>query len=378
MNIRAFYNQYWRFIFLIVVSVLLLGLLYTWKMTILPFVVGLLMAYLLMPLIRRVESFLPGKNKHTDLKRALAIILVLFAIMGVFALIVFLAVSTLIRTSADLFANASRLLANIQETLQGWIDSISASLPESVAATLTSMIEDATTSLTGSVSGSSSGGGGSFLTGAVGFVMGFSALPLFLFYLLKDSEKIQFGLASGMPPGVAKHSFNVLGIIESVLGRWVRQELMLGAVIGTLSLIGLLIIRVPFAPLLAIINGICEMIPTVGPIIGGAIMAIITLALAPDKVVWVIVLAVVVQLLENMVLVPRIASSCMRIHPTMILVLLVMGGYLWGLWGMVLTVPLTATMIEVVNYVRCVNHQAEGTCLLGCWNKRSGQKTSQP
>ena len=98
-------------------------------------------------------------------------------------------------------------------------------------------------------------------------------------------------------------------------------------------------------------------------------MAVVTLALAPDKVIWVILLAVVIQLLENMILVPRIASSCMRIHPALILVLLVMGGYLWGLWGMVLAVPLTATMIELYKYVRCVNHQADGTCLNGCMEK---------
>ena len=84
---------------------------------------------------------------------------------------------------------------------------------------------------------------------------------------------------------------------------------------------------------------------------------------------WVVALAVGVQLLENMVLVPRISASIMRIHPTMILVLLVMGGYLWGLWGMVLTVPLAATMIEVFKYVRCVNHQSDGTCLNACAEK---------
>ena len=374
MNIRALVSQNWRFIIFGGVTILLLALFYTWKMTILPFMLGLMMAYLFMPIIRRVESWLPGKNKHSDLKRAIAIIIVLVSVMGVFALVAFLLVSTLIRTSADLFANASRLIANIQETLQNWLKSISNSMPEAVGTTLTKVINDATASLTGSLTGSSTGtqsGAGSILTGAIGFVLGFGALPLFLFYLLKDSEKIQYGLASGLPPSVAKHSFNVLNIIENVLGRWFRQELLLGAVVGTMTLIGLLIIRVPFSPILAIVNGICEMIPTVGPIIGGAIMAVITLALAPDKTIWVIVLAALVQLVENNILVPRIAGASMRIHPAMILVLLVLGGYLWGLWGMVLTVPLTATMIDVFNYVKCVNHQADGTCVNDCWKKEA-------
>jgi predicted PurR-regulated permease PerM len=375
MNIKAFYNQYWRFIFMGIASVIFLGIFYAWKMTILPFLVGLMMAYLFMPGIRWIEKKLPGR-KHSDLKRALAIVIMLVSIMGVFGLFIFITVSTLIRTSADLFANAARLIENIQDTIQGWVSSISGSLPESVGSTLTGMINDATASVTGSLGGSSSGSGGSFLTGAIGFIMGFSTLPLFLFYLLKDSEKIQYGISSGMPPTAAKHSFNIFYIVENMLGRWLRQQIMLGGIVGTLSLAGLLIIGVPFSPILAIVNGICEMIPTVGPIIGGAVMAIITLALAPEKVVWVIGLAVFVQLLENMVLVPRISSSVMRIHPTMILVLLVLGGYLWGLWGMVLTVPLAATMVEVVKYVRCVNHQADGTCLNCCWNKHLGENSS--
>jgi predicted PurR-regulated permease PerM len=136
-----------------------------------------------------------------------------------------------------------------------------------------------------------------------------------------------------------------------------------------MTLVGLLIIGVPYAPLLAVVNGIFEMVPTLGPIIGGLFMALLTVALAPDKVIWVIALAFAVQLLENNVLVPRIAGSYMRIHPTLILVLLVIGAYYWGIWGMVLIVPLTATLIELFKYVRCVTNQANESCLNACPEK---------
>jgi predicted PurR-regulated permease PerM len=365
MNIQSFFNRNWRYIAFAVIAVLLVSFLYTLRATLLPFMVGLVMAYLFMPFVRSVEKAMPGKNKRSGSRRVAAIIIVLVSIMGVFAFIVFMVISALMRSWSDLFANAAALISNIQGTLQGWVDSISASLPESVSESFKKLVSDTVAGLGGFLTTSSSSGG-NMITGVIGFILGFGALPLFLFYLLKDTESIQYNLATGLPPAVSKHFFNVLRIVESVLGRWARQELMLGAVVGTLTLVGLLIIRVPFAPLLAVINGIFEVVPTVGPLIGGLVMALITLALAPDKVIWVIALAFAVQLLENQVLVPRIAGNYMRLHPTVILVLLVVAAYYWGVWGMVLIVPLTATVVELFKYVRCLSHQANETCLNAC------------
>ena len=360
MNIRTLFNKDWRYVSFTIIMVLVVWLLYSLRATILPFVVGLVMAYLFMPLIRFLERRLPGQ-KHKNVTRVTAIVIVLFTTMGVFALIGYLVISAIANSWADLVANANHLINNIQSTLQSWIDSVTASLPESAAANLRKLISEAISGIGGLLTVSPSGGGNMF-SGAVGFILGFGALPLFLFYLLKDTEKIQYNLAVGLPPLVSRHFFNILRIVENILGRWIRQELLLGTVVGTMTLIGLLIIRVPFAPLLAVINGIFEVVPTIGPIIGGVIMALITLGLAPDKAVWVILLAVAVQLLENNLLVPRIAGSYMRIHPTLILVLLVIGGYYWGVWGMVLIVPLTATAIELYKYVPCLGHQPNETC----------------
>ncbi len=79
---------------------------------------------------------------------------------------------------------------------------------------------------------------------------------------------------------------------------------------------------------------------------------IVTLAVAPQKAIWVAVLFFLVQILENNLLVPRIQGSYLHIHPVMIMVLLVLGAYLAGFWGIVLAVPLSATIVEIYKYVR--------------------------
>ncbi|MEE9366903.1 MAG: AI-2E family transporter, partial [Dehalococcoidales bacterium] len=113
-----------------------------------------------------------------------------------------------------------------------------------------------------------------------------------------------------------------------------------------------LILKIPYAPVLAILAGIGELIPTLGPWISGGVVAIIALAVAPDKVIWVIVLFFAVQLLENGLLVPRIQGGYLRIHPAAMIFMLVLGAYIAGFWGLLLAGPLTATGVEIYRYIR--------------------------
>jgi predicted PurR-regulated permease PerM len=110
--------------------------------------------------------------------------------------------------------------------------------------------------------------------------------------------------------------------------------------------------KVPFARTLGIIAGITELIPILGPWIGGAFAFLVTLATVPDKALWVAILFLAIQLFENNLLVPRIHAHYMRIHPAITLVLLVLGAYIAGFWGIILIVPFTTTAIEIYKYLR--------------------------
>ena len=183
-------------------------------------------------------------------------------------------------------------------------------------------------------------------------MLGFAVLPFFLFYILKDSEKLKRSFAAEFPPGVVEHIRNVADIVERVLGRYIRAQIMLGLIVAYFSFIGLLILKIPFAPALAILAGTTELIPTLGPWIGGAIAVMVTLAMAPDKALWVAVLFVGIQLVENNLLVPKIQSAYLHIHPAVMILLLVFGAYIAGIWGLLVIGPLAATIVEVVKYVR--------------------------
>ena len=85
------------------------------------------------------------------------------------------------------------------------------------------------------------------------------------------------------------------------------------------------------------------------------------LAMAPDKAIWVAVLFFAVQMVENNLLVPKIQSAYLHIHPAVMIVLLVFGAYIAGFWGILLIGPLVATLMEIFRYVRdyCLGKECE-------------------
>ena len=97
------------------------------------------------------------------------------------------------------------------------------------------------------------------------------------------------------------HTRNIVAIIDSVLVRYIRAQVVLGSTVAYLSFIGLLfLVGIRYAPALAALAGVTELIPTIGPWIGGAAAVIVTLAIAPQQALWVALLFLMIQLCHQM------------------------------------------------------------------------------
>src|SRR5919106_257091 len=175
-----------------------------------------------------------------------------------------------------------------------------------------------------------------FITNAFSLVIGLSLIPIFLFYLLKDQESLSDGIYTIAPLAIRPHLRNVASIINQTMGSYIRGQLLLGVVVGTLTGLGLFLLGIPFQVLLGLVAGITELMPIIGPWIGGAVGVLVTLATAPEKVIWVILLYLGIQVLENSLLVPRIQGNALNLHPIAMMVVIVIGSYLFGLWGVIL------------------------------------------
>jgi len=350
-SVGAVFRRHWHLIIFILALIVIFWLLYALRSAIIPFVFGWVLAELFLPLISWVERKLPGKNRWQQTKRVLLIILVFIIILGLIGFLSFVVVTAVINAFSVLVENAPQYIAGGVLTLQGWAETFRQQFPPEMRQQVDKFVLDAGVAL-GNAIRNAFMRGVSFIPATFGLVFGFAALPIFLFYLMKDWEKLGRTFYSTLPPWLAEHTKNIVSIIDGVLVRYIRAQLVLGSIVAYLCFVGLLALRIQFAPALAVFAGITELIPTLGPWIGGAAAVIVTLAVAPQKAIWVVLLFLFVQLLENNLLVPRIQGAYLRVHPAMAIVLLVLGAYIAGFWGLLLAIPLTATIVEIYKYVR--------------------------
>ncbi|MFC2007855.1 AI-2E family transporter [Chloroflexota bacterium] len=345
------FTKNWRLIFLVLAAILVLTVLYALRTVLLPFVVGLVLAYLLVPIVSWLERNLPRKGRWLGFKRISTIIVIFILLVGLVGGFAYFLITAVVDASVILLESTPDIISRSLFQVREWLEGLRQQLPIEIRADFDRTLIEGGAALGNSIRDALLSGistAPSTFTSAFGF----AALPFFLFYIIKDSEKLKNSIASALTPAVARHARNVASIVERVLGRYIRAQLMLGLIVGYFSFVGLLLLKVPFAPVLAILAGVTEFIPTVGPWIGGGVAVIVTLAVAPDKVLWVALLFLVVQLVENNFLVPRIQSAFLRIHPAVLIFLLVVGAYIAGFWGLLLAAPLTATAVEIFKYVR--------------------------
>jgi predicted PurR-regulated permease PerM len=347
----SIFRRNWRLIAFVLGIIIAFLLVYVLRTVLLPFICGLVLAYLLYPIVSWIERKLPVKSRWLSARRASLIAGLFIIILVIVGILAFYIITGVVSSFAVLIKNAPQYFSEGLQTLRGWLESFQGWLPPELQQQVGGSFHDAGTTL-GNAMRSAFGKGISYISGTFGLILGFVALPVFLFYILKDWEKLSSGLYSAFSPQMSKHVRGVVAVIDKVLGRWIRAQLILSAVVGVLCVIGLAALGITLAPALAVLQGIMEFVPILGPWIGGAVGVIVILAIAPQKVIWAIVIYLAVQLLENIFLVPRIHGGYLHIHPAIILVLLALGAFIAGLWGIILIIPLTATIVEIYKYVR--------------------------
>lgn len=143
--------------------------------------------------------------------------------------------------------------------------------------------------------------------------------------------------------------------------RYVRGQLLLGLAIGLCAYTLLLILKIDYPLPLAVFAGLMEMVPMIGPWLGGGLAVLVTLATAPEKIIWVALGYVVIQLIENNLLVPKIQGSQMQIHPAFVIILSVVGAYFAGILGFIIILPFTMLIIRIFKYLWESTHNGSMT-----------------
>jgi len=343
--------KHWRLVALGLGIFVFIWVVYLMRTVVLPFALGLVLAYLLTPVVSWLEVRLPPRGKWPDAKRIVSVIVAFLLLLCIIGGFTYFIVTAVIDASIILLENAPSLLGRSVYVLQNWLDGVIENFPLEIQQSCRNELLEGGISVGQNIRDGLMGAISS-VPNTFSMILGFAVLPFFLFYIMKDSEKLKKGFSSMMTPRMGVHARNVVTIVERVLGRYIRAQLMLGLIVAYFSFIGLFLMKVPFSLALALLAGLTELIPTLGPWIGGAVAVIVALAMAPEKAIWVAVLFFAIQMVENNLLVPKIQSAYLHIHPAVMIVLLVFGAYFAGFWGLLLVGPLVATLMEVFNYIR--------------------------
>ena len=270
--------------------------------------------------------------------------------MGVFVGLVIAVVPPTVEQSQRFVEGFPSFINNARLTIEGWVDQYVHLIP----ADLRDQVENSLVGA-GNIIGETAWNVArqtlAIIAGSFAFVLGLATAPVLIFYLMKDSGPIRESLHAPFPSAVKPILRDILDIADRTLGGYIRGQLTLGVIVGLIVAVGLLLLDVPFAVLLGIVAGLTELVPIVGPWIGGAVGVLVTLATEPDKVLWVILLYLIVQLLENTLLVPRIQAGSLNMHPIAIILVITIASQYFGLWGIILGPPLVALAKDVIIYL---------------------------
>jgi len=144
--------------------------------------------------------------------------------------------------------------------------------------------------------------------------------------------------------------------METKVGFYIAGQGFLCLVIGMMALVAYLLIGLPNALVLALIAGVLEAVPMIGPLLGAIPAALVALSIGPDKLIWVIVATAVIQQLENSLLVPRVMKKAVGVNPFVTLLAIFAFSSLFGIAGALMAIPLAAIIQILLN--RFVFHPA--------------------
>jgi predicted PurR-regulated permease PerM len=187
-------------------------------------------------------------------------------------------------------------------------------------------------------------------------------VPFLLFYMFKDGHKFPAALAKFFPAPYREEGLTVLKETGETLSAYIQGQVIVALAVGTLAFIGYLIIDLPFALVMALVVAITNIIPYIGPILGGAPAVIVALFDSPTKALLVLIVIVIAQQVEGNVLSPLILGKSLDTHPATIIILLLAAGNLAGVMGMVLAIPTYAVVKTIVlNLVKFLRARKKAT-----------------
>ncbi|OGD86384.1 hypothetical protein A2870_00715 [Candidatus Curtissbacteria bacterium RIFCSPHIGHO2_01_FULL_41_11] len=277
-----------------------------------------LSAIVLSALLKPVE-WLTAKR----VPRALATLLVYIIVIGLLSATIAIIVPPLVAQTSDFISGIPRIVSTVNDFL------VFNKIPtEDFARVLTQQVQ----SFAGNVIDISKA--------ILSSIILLLTLLVFTFYLILEWKNIVRVISSPFSGRQEKKVVSIISKVEKGLGSWIRGQLALSVVVGVFTYIGLIILNVPYALPLALISGMFEIIPIIGPLIAAIPGVLVGLSISPVLGLATIAMYVVVQQLENHLIVPMVMSKVVGLQPPAVILALLIGAKLSGVGGAFFAIPI--------------------------------------
>ena len=295
--------------------------------TVLLFALAFFFAIVLDPPIRKLD--------RRGLSRGWSVAIIALGFLAAVGLAVYLAVPPIVREGADLVKYAPAYSTKLRERAVDVLGDYPAIRKQVEQIDLQQKLSELGESVLPRI--------GRYSLGILGGLFSLFVIFVITLYTLADPGPIVRGAVRAAPKRYRSVVLRILARISLQLQGWVRATFWMMLIIGVMCGVGLWLLGVKGAFLFGVIAGIGEAIPTIGPIISAIPPVIVTLASDdPNKAIWVLLLFFIVQQVENNLLVPRIMSATMNLHPVSVLFFVIAMGGLMGPLGILLATPLCA------------------------------------
>ena len=306
----------------------------------LPVILAGLLYYLLNPLVDLLEKYKINRLV------AITIVFVLITLLLIWGLAV--AIPSLQAQIVSFFKNMPTYLKQAEKVLNDLLDS---RLSEQFRPQIEQVTENVSSQLTtwaSSFSTRAVNWASSFVSAASQIVVAVIIMPFILFYLLRDGKHLKGYMTQFLPKKFREPVGQILTDVNSQLANYVRGQITVAIIVAFMFMIFFKIIGLRYGVTLAVVAGVLNLVPYLGSFLAMLPALILGLIAGPVMLLKVIIVFIVEQTIEGRFVSPLILGSQLSIHPITILFVLLTSGSMFGIWGVLLGIPVYASAKVVI------------------------------
>lgn len=361
MNIFRKYKNLWMAGVVIVIAILFIvnfsvvvgGVRMLWN-SIASLVMGAMLAFVLNLILDPVERWMKKSSKKwiRSHARAFGILISIVAVTLIVVLMMSIIIPNMINAVQMVTKEAPSYFTEIEEFLKGIMDKypILSDQTDTLNINWKETI-DKLLNFVGKGFGTAFDSTINIVTGVISSAVNLFVIVVFAIYVLSDKERFvrlyHFFCSLYLTPRKTCKLTQDLKIINESFKAFVGGEIIEAAILTTMCAVGMYILRLPYPPMISILVGVINMIPMVGAFIGGGIGAFIIFTISPMKCLVFLIFLCVIQQIESNIFFPRIIGNRVGLPGIFVMITIVVGGSLFGVFGMLLGVPLVASVYKI-------------------------------